>query len=39
MDDWVEVIALEELPEGRPVRAELDGATLLLVRSGDGVSP
>lgn len=37
MSDWVEVIALEDLPEGKTARAAIDGATVLLVRSGVGV--
>ncbi len=35
--DWTAVVGLEDLPEGRSVRASLDGEDLLLYRMGDRV--
>lgn len=37
MQDWTEIIALEDLLEGKGARAEFDGSAVLLVRSGDRV--
>lgn len=34
-DGWTPVMTLEELPEGRPTRANLEGAPVLLYRAGD----
>ncbi|HEU4528796.1 MAG TPA: Rieske (2Fe-2S) protein [Actinomycetota bacterium] len=32
-DGWIRVMALDELPEGRPTRANLDGVAVLLYRA------
>lgn len=34
-DDWLTVMALEELPDGKPLKASLDGLDVLIVRDGE----
>ena len=36
-DDWIPVIATEELPEGRPSKMEAFGTSVMVVRSGETV--
>ncbi|HEU4356329.1 MAG TPA: Rieske 2Fe-2S domain-containing protein [Actinomycetota bacterium] len=36
-DGWVRVMGLDELPDGRPTRTNLDGVAVLLYRAGPQV--
>jgi nitrite reductase/ring-hydroxylating ferredoxin subunit len=36
--EWTDAIAVEEVPEGKPVTASVGGITLLLYRSGDSLA-
>jgi nitrite reductase/ring-hydroxylating ferredoxin subunit len=35
--EWIPVMALAELPEGKPIRAAADGSEVLLYRTGDRI--
>ena len=35
MTDWIDVAALADLPDRRPVRVAVDDATVLLLKAGD----
>jgi nitrite reductase/ring-hydroxylating ferredoxin subunit len=35
--EWTPVMALAELPEGKPIRAAADGSEVLLYRTGDRI--
>lgn len=36
-DGWIRVGALDDLPEARPARVDLDGSAVLLYRSGERI--